>query len=210
MGHLQGNFKTMKKTLGTLLALTALSAATTFTALAPANAQEAIIDELRFGGTWAQPDWLDNNHTEGDQAGINVEVLFKPVNIDFLNLFDDPGQGFVSELINPRFHLGAMGNLDEDGTSYAYAGLTWHFAVTNSFFVEAGFGGALNNGSDVPTATRAGIGSNLLFRESIGLGFNVTENMTIIAQYEHLSHRDLAGSANRGLNNISMKVGFKF
>lgn len=194
----------MKKTLALLLTSVSLTLAL------PAIAQDSIIDEARFGGTWAQPDWMDNNHTEADQVAINAQLLLKPVNIDFFGLVEDDASSFLTSIMNPRPHIGATANFDDNGTSYINAGLTWHFELTDSFFMEAGFGGAWNNGSDIPTATRAGIGSHWVFHESLAFGANITENVTFLIQYDHLSHRDLAGSINRGLNNLSARVGVKF
>ena len=194
----------MKKTLAILVATTTLSIGFS------AHAEESIIDEARFGGTWAQPDWLDANHTEAEQAGINGQLLFKPVNIDVFGLGEGSDSYFLNALFNPRPTIGGMANFDKHGTSYVHAGLNWHFALGETFFVEAGFGGAWNNGSDVPTATRAGIGSNWVFNESLALGVNVTEDITAVLQWDHLSHRDFFGSHNRGLNNLSARIGVKF
>ena len=194
----------MKKFLTLLLTTASLTVGTTV------FASDTIIDEVRFGGTWAQPEWMDANHTEGDQAGINAQILLNPFDIDLFDIVDDGDSGFLHSLMNPRPNIGAMVNLDEDGTSYITAGWVWQFELTETFFFEAGFGGGWNNGSDVPTATRAGIGSKWLFNESLAFGANISENMTVVVQWDHLSHRDFAGDMNRGLNNISARIGFKF
>ncbi|WP_198008760.1 acyloxyacyl hydrolase [Ahrensia sp. R2A130] len=177
---------------------------------APASANDFGLDEARFGGTWAQPDWLDANHAEDDQFGINAELLFRPINIDLFGVADGETEGFLYSIMNPRAHLGGMVNFDDDGTSYGYAGLTWQFGLTEALFLEGGFGLALNNGEERPSATRAGLGSAITFRESIALGVNVTENITALIQLEHLSHAEVFDDQNRGLSNISARIGYKF
>ena len=188
-----------------------ISIATALLWLVSAHAYAGQIDEFRFGGTWAQPDALDNNHPENDQAGVGAEVLFMPVNIDLFGLADDRTSGYLYNLMNPRPHLGAMINFDDDGTSYAYAGFTWHHALGDILFFETAFGVSVNNGKDNSiTPNRADLGSNVLFHESIGLGANLTEDMTIVLAVEHLSHAGLFGGDNRGLTNASLRVGKKF
>ena len=169
------------------------------------------IDEFRFGGTWAQPKALEKNHPENEQAGVGAEVLFTAVNIDVFGLADDRTSGYLYNLMNPRPHIGAMINFDDDGTSYAYAGFTWHHKLGEIFFFESTFGLSVNNGEhDEIPGRRAGLGSNLLFHESIGLGANLTEDMTVVLAVEHLSHAGIFGSENSGLTNASLRVGKKF
>lgn len=124
---------------------------------------------------------------------------------------DAPADDFLHALATPRIHLGGMVNFDDDGTDYVYSGLTWQFGLTDVVFLEAGFGLGLNNGSERTTATRAGLGSKVTFRESIALGFNLTDAATLVFQLEHLSHAELFDdNFNRGLSNASVRLGFKF
>lgn len=179
-----------------------------FSLATAASAQTIMIDEARFGGTWAQPEWLDHGHREDDQFGVNAEILLSPFNWDMRAA---PEDDFLHALATPRLHIGGMLNFDDDGTDYVYSGLTWQFGITEMIFIEGGFGLALNNGSEVTTATRAGLGSDITFRESIALGFNLTEAATLVFQLEHLSHAELFDDRfNRGLSNASVRVGMKF
>ncbi len=130
--------------------------------------------------------------------------------MDLFDLADGGESNFVKSLLNPRPTIGGTLNLDDDGTDYIHAGLVWHFEVTETFFVEAGFGGGWNNGSDAGTATRAAIGSNFLFNESFAIGANIAENLTFLVQIDHLSHAGLGGNNNRGLTNLSARIGYKF
>ncbi|MEL7230242.1 MAG: acyloxyacyl hydrolase [Pseudomonadota bacterium] len=171
-----------------------------------AQAESAFVDELRFGGTWAQPAFLDGNHPEKDQFAINGEVLFAPLNLD--RRADAPND-FVNALLSPRLHLGGTVNFDNNGTSLVYSGLTWHFGLTENLFLETSFGGSLNNGERNYTANRAPLGATLLFRESIALGYRVSPQMNVILQIDHNSNADLA-DRNRGLTATHLKIGYKF
>lgn len=178
----------------------------------PASALDGLIDEARFGGTWAQPEWLDSGHPEDNQFGVNAELLFSPLDWE---LRENAPDDFLHALATPRIHVGGMLNFDSDGTDYVYAGLTWHYNFTDIFFAELGFGLGLNNGKEraqpLPNPTRAGLGSNVTFRESFALGFNLTPQSTLVFQVEHLSHADLFhDDSNRGLSNASVRYGYKF
>ena len=169
------------------------------------------LDELRFGATWAQPGWLEPSHREGDQVGIGAELLFAPVNIDVFGVSGSHSSKFMNTVFNPRPHIGAMINLDENGTSYAFTGLSWHYDSDQTFFVEGSFGVSVNNGkTENSDPDRVKLGSNALFHESVGFGVNVSETITVVFAVEHLSHAGLFGSDNRGLTNASLRVGHKF
>lgn len=183
-----------------------------FSLVLPAAALDGLIDEARFGGTWAQPNWLDRGHPEDNQFGINAEILFAPLNWE---MREDAPDDFLHALATPRIHIGGLVNFDNDGTDYVYTGLTWQYGITERMFVELGFGLGLNNGEDdafpIPNPTRAGLGSRVTFRESFAIGFNLTETTNVLFQVEHLSHAELFDDkSNRGLSNASLKVGFKF
>ena len=177
--------------------------------VAVSSAQQ--IDEVCFGGTWAQPEWLEASHPEDNQVSIGAERFFNSVNIDLFGHSDSSSSKFMTSIFNPRPHVGAMVSLDDDGTSYTYTGFTWHFDVDEIFFIETSFGFSVNNGEkDKSSSDRASLGSNFLFHESIGFGVNVTEDVMMVLAVEHLSHASLFSSQNKGLSNASLRVGHKF
>lgn len=171
-----------------------------------AFAQSVYVDEFRFGGTWAQPAILDGNHPEKDQFGINGEVLFTPFDFDYRA---DRSEGFVRAMLTPRLHIGGTANFDTNGTNLVYTGLTWRFGLTENLFAEASFGASLNDGEESNVPGRASLGSALLFRESIALGYQFTPQMSVIWQIDHSSNADLVDK-NRGLTATHLKVGYKF
>ena len=200
----------MRSVCSTLIVLLTASIAS----VPSAAAQDGFVDELRFGGTWAQPEAIDSDHPERNQAGINGEILFAPLNFDSRA----GGEGdFLNAILTPRFHVGGTVNFSDEGTSYGYAGLTWHFGLTERLFVETSFGAAVNNGKKNGELNAAGnelvrarLGSNVTFRESVALGFNVTESMTVLLQLDHNSHARLFDEKNRGLTATHLKFGYKF
>ena len=150
--------------------------------------------EVRLGGTAHDP-WSP----EKGSADVNGEILY--------------GKSYVSGNPNPfipRFHVGTSINT-AGKTSYAYAGLTWTFNMTDRSFVEGSFGGAVHNGQtgDVPRAGYNGLGCSPLFRESGAIGYRLTQNWSLLVTIDHMSSAGLC-NPNRGLTNIGGKIGYRF
>jgi hypothetical protein len=113
----------------------------------------------------------------------------------------------VEHLLNPRFHVGALVHTD-DGVNQAYAGLTWDYYLTDSIFVETSFGGAVHDGETDSDSTDS-YGCTLNFRESIGIGADVTESISIMATVDHMSNADLCDE-NQGLTNAGVRLGYRW
>jgi lipid A 3-O-deacylase len=153
---------------------------------------DPFLDEIRLGA-FAHDPWSP----ESGSADLNVELLFaKP-------------WGTGADWWLPRPHVGATINF-EGRTSTAYAGATWQYNVTDWAFLEATFGGSVNNGNtDASDPDMNALGCALLFRESASIGFDVTENWRIMATVEHNSNAGLC-DFNRGLTNAGVRLGYKF
>ncbi len=176
-------------------------------------AADKIIDEARFGASLS--DFTFGEHQfyyEYDRPALNAEVLFSPLDFDYR---ETPSDGIIHTLLTPRPHLGGTLALENNGISSVYSGLTWHYALTTHLFVEASFGAAVHDGKLVatriaPRRWRRGLGSRILFRESIAIGAAITENLNIIFQLAHMSHAEFAGSENAGQSSAHLKLGWKF
>lgn len=152
---------------------------------------EPLIAELRLGVFAHDPD-----SPEGGSADLNLEAIFAK-----------PWGGQEWYIPNP--HLGATVNFD-GRTSVAYAGLTWQVNLTDRFFLEAAFGGGINNGESGPTdPDMNALGCRVLFRESASLGFDINESWRVMASVEHHSNAGLCDH-NRGLTNYGIRAGYKF
>jgi lipid A 3-O-deacylase len=158
----------------------------------------SFVSELRLGGS-AQDPWSP----EKESANFTGEVLFaKPFT---------PADLFWSYFV-PRPHIGGSVNFDGK-TSFGYAGLTWTVDITQQFFVEGSFGGAVHDGKTGPAAfipiDRNALGCSPLFRESGAVGYRFTPNWSVMATIEHMSNAGLC-KENRGLTNVGAKIGYTF
>ncbi len=155
------------------------------------------IDEFRFGVLKHQ---IENSPDE-EGIDINAEVLFNR-----LTLYTT-GNKFIDYWLTPRPDIGVTINTSGD-TSQLYAGFTWDLKLTDRIFFETSFGGAVHNGAlDDDHTTQYGCRVN--FRESAGLGFNLSEHWDMLIEVDHMSNAGLC-SENRGLTNAGIKFGYKW
>jgi lipid A 3-O-deacylase len=164
---------------------------------APAPDRPSLLSEFRFGFS-AQDPW----GPERGSGNATGELLFaKPFT---------PADLFASYFI-PRPHVGGSVNFAGQ-TSFAYAGLTWSFDITERVFIEGSLGGAVHNGSTDPfdgRVDRAALGCSPLFREAGAVGVKLSNNWRLMALVEHMSNGG-ACSDNRGLTNIGARFGYSF
>jgi lipid A 3-O-deacylase len=169
---------------------------------APAAAQTSILDELKLG-VLAHDIGFGGHHKEGG-ADVNLELLF--ASPDFLRF-----------IWSPRPHFGADIN-SEGNTSNVYAGLTWGgalvsnvFSNVDSIFLQGSVGGAVHNGKidGISTDRDKLLGSRVLFRESVELGYRYTPVQSLSLFIDHISNAKLA-KHNEGLTSAGVRLGLKF
>lgn len=94
------------------------------------------------------------------------------------------------------------------GTHYAAAGISAKFG--DAVFIRPGLGIAVHSGSDEdfqdPTDDEAELGGRILFAPELGIGARISERMTIEASWVHLSHGQLFGNQNPGMDNLGMRL----
>lgn len=127
-----------------------------------------------------------------------------------------PLQDRIASAFIPRFNIGSSINFN--GTRYAYAGATWTFDVSQSVFLEASLGAAVNNGKTgaVVPENRLNLGCNTGARGAASLGFRLSDRWSLIATLEHFSttgcsDNPLANAGNpRGPSNFGARLGYTF
>jgi len=167
---------------------------------APATAQK-LIDEIKVGGLAHDVTFLGKHVESG--ADLNLEMLFTPP--DVLRIIG-----------SPRPHIGADINLSGN-TSDGYFGLTWGitliqnlFRPGDGIFANGSLGGAIHDGHlDTAPPGRKRLGSRILFRESLELGYQLTPAISVSAILDHISNANLA-RRNAGVTSAGARLGFKF
>jgi lipid A 3-O-deacylase len=167
-----------------------------FVAAGRAEAAMGIIDEAKLG-ILAHDVPIGGDHKE-QGADANGELLFV-------------SPAFLAPIWAPRPHVGFTVN-SAGKNSYAYAGLTWTVNVADTIFVGLGVGGAIHDGpntSSVFSRNHKGLGTRLLFHESVEIGYRMTRTWDIAAFLDHVSNASL-GSRNPGLTNLGVRLGYTF
>jgi len=171
---------------------------------APASAQSGVgkvVDELKLGV-------LDHDITLGGRAvesgaDLNAELLFA-------------SPGFLGFMGGPRPHLGIAVNTNGN-TDQAYFGLTWDwspvkrvFGQSDALTLSGSLGGALQDGFiDSAPSGRKKLGSVILFREAVELGYQFTQANSISVIVNHISNANL-GNHNAGITSAGARFGIKF
>lgn len=104
----------------------------------------------------------------------------------------------------------AMASINTAGdTSFAAAGLSVQIGL-GGFFLRPALGVAVHDGPsyrvDRATNIRTDLGSRVLFAPEIGVGVNVLPLVTVEATWTHISHAQIFGPQNPGLDMIGGRV----
>ena len=177
-----------------------VSVVTAFLIAAPAPAA-SLVDEVKFGVAHHDIGVFGSSREDG--IDLNAEIRFV-------------SPAFLAPIFAPRPHLGVHANTAGD-TSQVYFGLTWSFTLFrdvlsrgDGFFIDGSLGGAVHNGKlDTERVDRKALGSRILFRESLELGYRFAEVHSISVMLDHISNANLA-DRNEGLETLGIRYGLKF
>jgi hypothetical protein len=114
-----------------------------------------------------------------------------------------------------ELRLYALGSANTSGgVAFAAAGAAWRWPIGMSgLYVQPGLGGAVQFGSDARyqvTPDRLYLGSRLLFEPELSLGWRSQGPWAVEATLVHLSHGQLAGRQNPGLDDLGLRVVYAF
>jgi lipid A 3-O-deacylase len=158
-------------------------------------------DDLGPAGTELRIGVLKGNvESVGSEDGtnINAELLFA-------SPFGRRDHGLWSSILEPRLHIGTSQNID-GYTSQYYAGLTWDFELGYGVFAETSFGGTVHDGP-LNDPKLDSFGCVASFRESVSLGYHITDRVSVMAMVDHFSNANLC-ERNRGLTNAGVRLGY--
>ena len=147
-----------------------------------------------FGGIYAHAVGTKLSLGSSRESGVDFQIGYRGGNI------------IRGTKLQP-YVLGALNSKGD--TSYAAAGLSWKFG--DRFYVRPGLGVAIHNGSteDFVLDDRIAFGSRLLIESEVGVGARINERLTIEASLVHLSHGQIFGGQNPGIDNIGVRLNLK-
>jgi hypothetical protein len=142
-----------------------------------------------------------SGNTREDGLFTSATVLFDPFGAD-------QGKTLQDHILHPRLHVGAIVSTSGE-TDQVFAGFTWRADVTNRFFIDFGFGGALNNATLHDSNEGPSVGCHALFHESLAAGYKVSEAWRVLATIDHSSNANLCHD-NDGLSYAGLAISRKF
>jgi hypothetical protein len=94
-------------------------------------------------------------------------------------------------------------------TNYAAAGLSLKFG--DRIYFRPGLGIAVHTGSagNRFRTDKIAFGSRVLFEPEIGVGMRISDRATIEASWVHMSHAQLFGRENPGIDNLGVRLNFR-
>jgi lipid A 3-O-deacylase len=176
----------------------------------PCQAQNITYTEVKLG-VWDHDTTLLGGREKG--ADINPELILEsPITADMIA----GAPGWLYWTLQPRPTIGAAFNTDGLTDQY-YLGATWSWMLASNiinpgdgivlgYFFGPGFNdGQLHNGD----ATRKALGSHILFREALDLGYQINATWEISTYIDHISNGGLA-KENQSINDIGLRLGYRF
>jgi len=96
-------------------------------------------------------------------------------------------------------------------TNYAAAGISAKFG--DRIFIRPGVGLAVHTGSaanfEDPDNGKIDFGSRVLFEPELGIGARINDRTTIEASWVHMSHAQIFGKQNPGMDNLGVRLSFQ-
>jgi lipid A 3-O-deacylase len=119
------------------------------------------------------------------------------------------GDRIASTPLQP-YVFGALNSAGD--TSYAAVGLSARFG--HRLFIRPGLGISVHTGSAKKfqdlNNDKIDFGSRVLFEPEIGVGFDVNDRVSLEASWVHMSHAQLFGRQNPGIDNIGARLTFRY
>jgi hypothetical protein len=158
-----------------------------------AVAQPAQADEL-FGGLYVHDVKLPTD-LSGIETGADVMLGYRGKRIGHLWKAELAPYGFVA--------INTAGN-----TNYGAIGLDAKFPLGGHFYFRPGIGIAIQTGSagHFFRTDKIAFGSRVLFEPEIGLGAQVSKRLSVEASWVHMSHAQLRGRENPGIDNLGIRL----
>ena len=133
------------------------------------------------------------------EGGADVQLGYRTLPIPWLHWGDF------------RAHVIGEANLS-GGVDFAAAGLSYRVHLGRGFYIAPGIGGAVQDGDAHQYQVRPdrlSLGSRVLFEPELTAGWRVTDRVSVEAIYDHLSHGQLAGAQNPGVDNIGVRLAWR-
>jgi lipid A 3-O-deacylase len=146
-------------------------------------------------------------------GGVHVHDVKTPLDDAGIESGADLSLGYRGDRIGHLWHaelqpyifaaVNTAGN-----TNYGAVGLSAKFPLGRQWYFRPGLGIAIHTGSAGKffRTDKIAFGSRVLFEPEIGLGTQLTRRVSVEASWVHMSHAQLAGKENPGIDNLGLRL----
>lgn len=160
------------------------------------GADDGLLRELRVGVLAHDVGGLWSGFRREDGADFNLEATFKR-----------PSWSFWSGDVVPNIGISIN---DGGDTSKIYAGVLWEVGGRRGVIFNVGVGGAVHNGElETRDPNKKELGSHVLFRIPIEIGYAFAHHHRISVLFDHISNAFLA-DPNEGMDTLGIRYGYRF
>lgn len=147
-----------------------------------------------FGGVYVH-DVKTPLDKSGIESGVDLSLGYRADGIG--HLFSGAVQPYLFGALN------SAGNTD-----YAAAGISVKFPLGSKWYIRPGLGLAIHDGSAGKyfRSDKIAFGSRVLFEPELGIGTRLNRRLSVEASWIHMSHAQVFGKENPGIDNIGMRL----
>jgi hypothetical protein len=147
-----------------------------------------------FGGLYVH-DVKTPLDESGIESGVDVQMGYRG--------------GTVGHLWHGALQPYLFGTLNTAGnTDYAAVGISAKYGLGHHWYFRPGLGIAIHSGSAgrYYRSDKIAFGSRVLFEPEIGVGAQLYSRLSVEASWIHMSHAQLAGRENPGIDNLGLRL----
>lgn len=148
-------------------------------------------------------------------AGLHVHDVKTPFDASGIESGVDFSLGYrasgIGHLFSAELQPYVFGAVNSAGnTDYAAVGIDAKFPLGGRVYIRPGLGIAVHNGSagKYYRTDKIAFGSRVLFEPEIAIGTQVSRRVSIEASWVHMSHAQLFGKENPGIDNLGVRLNF--
>lgn len=148
-------------------------------------------------------------------AGLHVHDVKTPLDESGIESGVDFSLGYrggsIGHLFSAELQPYVFGAVNSAGnTDYAAAGIDAKFPLGRRFYIRPGIGIAVHDGSagKYYRTDKIAFGSRVLFEPELAIGTQVSRRVSIEASWVHMSHAQLFGRENPGIDNLGVRLNF--
>ena len=149
-------------------------------------------------------------------GGVYVHDVKTPLDKSGIESGADISLGYRGSDIGHLWHADLQpyifAAVNTDGnTNYGAIGLDAKFPLAKQWYFRPGLGIAVHTGSAGKffRTDKIAFGSRVLFEPEIALGTQLTNRISVEASWVHMSHAQLFGRENPGIDNLGIRLNLK-